>query len=69
MYSVYNNFGFGNNVNEVRFNSLYLALAEMNRRKDNNPDAIICISNEVTGKVIKVAQGSNPTQYKKKERI
>jgi len=55
MYSVYNNFGFGNNVNEVRFNSLYLALAEMNRRKDNNPDAIICISNEVTGKVIKVA--------------
>ena len=55
MYSVYNNFGFGSNVNEVRFNSLYLALAEMNRRKDNNPNTIICISNEVTGKVIRVA--------------
>ena len=54
MYSVYNNFGFVN-VNEVRFNSLNLALAEMGRRKDSNPDMVVCISNEVTGKIIKVA--------------
>lgn len=57
MYSVYNNFGFVN-VNEVRFNSLNLALAEMGRRKDSNPDMVVCISNEVTGKIIKVAQQS-----------